>query len=182
MANDIMESRLRELLASLQLSAEQQNRLTGIVADYQRQETAIRQDISLLPQERQEKLRDAAAETRGQLDALLTAEQRVTLALELAAGPARTAQQVVTWLCEQATIEDDQKAELLRIIESQQKQAQTVRLDTALLAADKRDRLLRIRRETYRLVVGVLTADQQHQLRNAPALLRDTPLFPGVPF
>lgn len=181
-ANDLVETRIREIVASLQLSGEQQMAVRSLLVNREQQEKAIRQDSALLPQQKQEQLRELNETARTQVEALLTPDQRVTLGLELATGPAKTAQNALNWLDQLVTLSDSQKDQLLRIFEEQIRQAQAVRLDGALLVADKRDRLLRIRRETYRQVVGLLTLDQQRELQNSPAILQAFPLLPELPF
>ncbi len=180
--NDMIDGRIRELVDSLQLSAEQQEQMRSVLAEDEQQLRNIRQDTSLLPQQKQEKVRDVHQATRDRLEAVLTPEQRVAFGLELATGPEKTAQQAVTWLSEHVDLADRQKDDLLRIFAEQQRQAQAVILDLSLVAADKRDRILRLRRETYRQVMGVLTGEQQQQLRDSPRPLLEAPLFADPPY
>ena len=66
-------------------------------------------------------------------------------------------------LGQELNLSEAQQAEIRSLVEQQQNQARTLREDTSLTRAEKRERRIEIRQATQERIQGVLTSEQQER-------------------
>lgn len=76
MHGDSAEKRLKRMSKRLNLTDEQKEKLRPILADEEKQATAVDADTTLNQQQRHKKMREIRLNSRSQMDSILTPEQK----------------------------------------------------------------------------------------------------------
>jgi Spy/CpxP family protein refolding chaperone len=156
---DPVARRIQMMDRRFNLTDEQKTQLQPVLQQSFQQAQAIRNDTSLTPEQKKEKLQQLRKTTHSQVQALLTPEQ-------LERGKQAGAQNRVNFLSRKVNLTEAQKAQLLPIFQQQQQQMQSLRQDSTLSPEQKKDKARQIRQDTHKQVLAVLTPEQQQQLRS----------------
>lgn len=76
MRGDSAEKRLKRMSKRLNLTDEQKEKIRPILADEEKQTSAVDADTTLTQQQRHKKMREIRMSSRSQMDAILTPEQK----------------------------------------------------------------------------------------------------------
>jgi Spy/CpxP family protein refolding chaperone len=157
-----IDDRVAAMTRRYKLTDEQQQKLRPILQNEMDQAGAIRNDASLTPEQKKQKLMDLRKQTNAQTQSLLTPEQRAM------GRPHRGRNnREMGWLDKKVNLTDDQKTKLKPIFAEQQKQFRSIRQDTSLSPEQKKEKVRDVRQKTHAAVMAVLTPEQQQQLSTA---------------
>ncbi len=157
----------------LNLTDQQKTQIQNIFQTQRQQAQAIRQDASLTPEQRQDKLKQLRESTHQQITGVLTPEQQQKFQQLRAqhqgmgrgrmgrgeAGPGGMGPLA------RLNLTSDQKAKIQPILQSQHQQVQAVRQDSSLTPEQKQAKIRDIRKTTRTQIDALLTPDQQQQLQ-----------------
>jgi periplasmic protein CpxP/Spy len=157
-----LRERMQETARELKLTPEQTARLQTIVRERAEKLRQLRQDTTLSPEEKRQKLMTARADLVSEVKKILTPEQfEIWRARqgEVAGRPARPLarlQQAINDL----NLTEDQKEQLKPLYQEQMDKLRGLYLDPNLSMADKLDKLKGIRQEAAPKLKKVLSAEQ----------------------
>ena len=137
----------------LNLTQNQQTQIGNLLQTQRQQAQSIRQDTSLTPEQKQEKINQLRQSTHKQVLGLLTPEQQSKLK-QLQKGRGGMAALNLT---------PDQKSKLQPIRQQMRQQVQAVRQDSSLTPQQKRDKIREIRQDAMAQMNAILTPEQQQQ-------------------
>jgi protein CpxP len=157
---DPVAVRMRQLTRRLNLTQNQQDQIKPLLQDEMKQTRAIRQDASLTPDQKREKLQQLRQSSRSHLEDLLTPEQVAKLP-----KPGQAQRNAFVHMARRLNLTQDQQDKIRPLMADQRKQVQTVRLDSSLTPQQKQVRIRDIRRSTQKQVAALLTPAQRQQLR-----------------
>ena len=151
---------LMRMLAQLDLTAAQQQRIQAITQEAQAKIQAIRQDASLTPEQKRQKSQPLMQAMRDQILGVLTPGQKRKLAEMRQRGPGgdRFMEMLQT-----LDLTDAQKAEIRKIMQAQAEKTRIIR-ESNLSDAEKRAKVQALSQETRRRVLAVLTPEQRQKL------------------
>jgi Spy/CpxP family protein refolding chaperone len=163
MKGDPVARRMQMMQQRFNLSDDQKARIQPIVQNEVQQAQAIRNDAALTPEQKKAKFEELRNSTRSQIEPLLTPEQRAQMGR---GGQGQgDPQRRLEMLSKQLNLTEDQKAKLTPVFQAQMQQMQALRQDASLSAEQKKAKMQQIREDTHKQVLGVLTPEQQQQLR-----------------
>jgi Spy/CpxP family protein refolding chaperone len=137
---------------SARLSAEQKQQLMEMRATARDQAAIIRNDQTLTPEQKQQKLQELHANTREQMKAILTPEQQQAFAARRTARQAKVAAKL--------GITADQQNKLKELFQSTRQQRQAVLTNSGLTNDQKQTQLTQIRQNAKAQMATILTPDQ----------------------
>jgi periplasmic protein CpxP/Spy len=154
----------------LNLNDQQKTQIQGIFQTQRQQAQAIRQDTSLTPEQKQEKLKALRASTHQQVEGVLTPEQQQQMkqlraqheGMGKGMGGAANGMGPLSRL----NLTPDQRAKIEPIMKSTREQAQAVRNDTSLTPEQKQAKMREIHQGAMAQVKSLLTPEQQQQMQN----------------
>jgi Spy/CpxP family protein refolding chaperone len=155
----------------LNLNDQQKTQIQGIFQTQRQQAQAIRQDTSLTPEQKQEKLKALRASTHQQVEGVLTPEQQQQMKQlraqheGMGKGMGRGAANGMGPLS-RLNLTPDQRAKIEPIMKSTREQAQAVRNDTSLTPEQKQAKMREIHQGAMTQVNSLLTPEQQQQMQN----------------
>jgi periplasmic protein CpxP/Spy len=153
----------------LNLSEQQQTQMQGIMQTQRQQAQAIRQDTSLTPEQRRQKMQELRQSTHQQMMGMLTPDQQQKW------QQLRSQHQGMRrdWKgrggmgpgggLAALNLTPDQKAQIDPIFQSSRQQVQAVRGDTSLTPDQKQAKIRDIRQNSWSQINSLLTPDQQQQ-------------------
>ena len=68
-------------------------------------------------------------------------------------------------MAQQLNLTDQQKTQIQGFTQAERQQAQSIKQDTSLTPEQKRDKFQQLRPSTHQQVLGVLTPEQQQQMK-----------------
>ena len=141
------------LVQQLNLSADQKTQLQALLQSARQQVKSIREDTTLTPQQRREKVKEVVKQTRTDFVALLTPAQHAHLVhlmqtRGLLAGIARL------------QLTDAQKGEVKALVQKQREDIRAVRQNTALDPEQKKQEIKQIREASQKQFLALLTPEQ----------------------
>ena len=157
-----LRERMQETARELNLTPEQKEKLQTIVRERAAKQRVLRQDNSLSPEEKRQKLMAAREEIIAEVKKVLTPEQfdkwRASqgLAAGSATGPRARLQEAINDL----NLTDLQKEQLKPLYQEQMEKLRELRQDTSLSMAEKLEKLNTIHQEVAPKLKKVLNADQ----------------------
>jgi periplasmic protein CpxP/Spy len=161
----VLRERMQETARELNLTPEQQQKLQAIVRDHMGKLRELRQDTSLSPEEKRQKLAAAREEIVAEVKKVLTPDQfekwqaRQGTAAGAAAGPLARMHAAINDL----NLTDQQKEQLKPLYQEQMAKLNELRQDTSLSMAEKLDKLRAMHLEAAPKLKKVLNAVQYAQ-------------------
>lgn len=141
-------------LRRLNLSPEQKQQLQPMFQQHRQQVQAIRNDSSLTPEQKKEKIAQLRQDFQTQVNSVLTADQQAQLKqFRERRKPAFA----------KLNLSEDQKAKIKPLFDQQHQQVMAVRQDSSLTPQQKRDKIREIRQSTMAQLNSILTPEQQQQ-------------------
>jgi Spy/CpxP family protein refolding chaperone len=157
-----LRERMQETARELNLTHEQTVKLQSIVSEHAQNLRALRQDNSLSPEEKRQKLLAAREEIVSEVKKVLTPEQfekwkaRQGQTARGAVRPLARLQQAINDL----NLTDEQKDQLKPLYQEQMEKLRDLYQDTSLSMAEKLDKLKSIHQEAAPKLRKVFNADQ----------------------
>jgi protein CpxP len=157
-----LRERMQESARELNLTPEQTAKLQSIVRERAEKLRELRQDNSLSPEEKRQKLAAARAEIVSEVKKVLTPEQfekwkaRQGQTAGGAIRPLARLQEAINDL----NLTDEQKEQLKPLYQAQMEKLRDLYQDTSLSIAEKLDKLKVLRQEAAPKLKKVLSADQ----------------------
>lgn len=142
---------------AVQLSTTQKQQLREMRASARDQAAVIRNDQTLTPAQKQEKIKELRASTREQMKNVLTPEQQQAFAQRRAAFRQRMADKL--------GLTADQQTKLKELRQSNHQQRQSVLANTSLTNDQKLAQLAQIRQSSKAQLATILTPDQLQKLQ-----------------
>jgi Spy/CpxP family protein refolding chaperone len=161
-----LRERMQETARELNLTPEQTAKLQSIVRERAEKLRELRQDNSLSPEEKRQKLAAARAEIVSEVKKVLTPEQfekwkaRQGQTAGGAIRPLARLQEAINDL----NLTDEQKEQLKPLYQAQMEKLRDLYQDASLSMAEKLDKLKVLRQEAAPKLMKVLTADQYAKL------------------
>jgi Spy/CpxP family protein refolding chaperone len=161
-----LRERMQETARELNLTPEQTAKLQSIVRERTQKLRDLRQDNSLSPEEKRQKLAAARAEIVSEVKKVLTPEQfekwkaRQGQTAGGAIRPLARLQEAINDL----NLTDEQKEQLKPLYQAQMEKLRDLYQDTSLSIAEKLDKLKVLRQEAAPKLMKVLNADQYAKL------------------
>jgi Spy/CpxP family protein refolding chaperone len=157
-----LRERMQETARELNLTPEQTTQLQSIVREHAQTLRALRQDSSLPPQEKRQKLVAARAEIVSEVKKVLTPEQFEKWKARQGQTPAPTARPLARLqeAIDDLNLTDAQKEQLKPLYQEQMVKLRDLYQDTTLSMAEKLDKLKSIRQEAAPKLRKVFNADQ----------------------
>ena len=151
----------------LNLTDQQKTQMQSLMQNQRQQVQAVRNDSSLTPQQKQDKLKLLRESNHQQMMAILTPDQQQK-AQQLRSeyqGMGKGRMGGGMGPMARLNLTPEQKSKLGPIFESSRQQVQAVRNDSSLTPEQKKAKLSEIRQNTQSQVNGVLTPEQQQQMQ-----------------
>jgi Spy/CpxP family protein refolding chaperone len=161
-----LRERMQETARELNLTPEQTAKLQSIVRERTQKLRDLRQDNSLSPEEKRQKLAAARAEIVSEVKKVLTPEQfekwkaRQGQTAGGAIRPLARLQEAINDL----NLTDEQKEQLKPLYQAQMEKLRDLYQDASLSMAEKLDKLKVLRQEAAPKLMKVLNADQYAKL------------------
>jgi protein CpxP len=155
------------MIRKLNLSQQQQDQLKPIFQNQRTQVQAIRQDTSLTPDQKKQKLLALRQDMQTQVNAVLTPEQQQQWAqmkaqarLRMANGPALGQR-----MAQKLNLSQAQQDQLKPIMQNRRVQAKAIWQDNSLTQDQKKQKMQALHQETQAQLNAILTPEQQQQMR-----------------
>jgi Spy/CpxP family protein refolding chaperone len=157
-----LRERMQETARELNLTSEQTAKLQSIVRERTQKLRALRQDDSLSPEEKRQKLVAARAEIVSEVKKVLTPEQFEKWKARQGQTPGRTARPLARLqeAINDLNLTDAQKEQLKPLYQEQMEKLRDLYQDTTLSMAEKLDKLKSIHQEAAPKLRKVFNADQ----------------------
>lgn len=157
----------------LNLTDQQKTQIQGIFQTQRQQAQAIRQDTSLTPEQKQDKLKALRSSTHQQVQGVLTPEQQQQMkqfreqhqGMRKGMGPGKG--QGGPGMAA-LNLTDQQKTQMQSIMQTQRQQMQSIRQDSSLTAEQRQQKMQELRQSTHQQMMGILTPEQQQQWQSMP--------------
>jgi Spy/CpxP family protein refolding chaperone len=142
-------ARLRWLARELDLTGAERARIKTILKKTHQSVVAIRNDSSLSPADRKEKIQAARKDARQEIRTVLTPEQRAKLKA----------------LRQEIGLTDAQRAQIKTIFQQARRDVRSIRHDAALSPAARREKVQAARKDARHQMLAVLTPEQRAKLK-----------------
>jgi periplasmic protein CpxP/Spy len=158
----------------LNLTDQQKTQIQGLFQTQRQQSQSIRQDTSLTPEQKQDKLKQLRESTHQQMQSVLTPEQRQKFQQLLSEHEATGKDHMGRGgmgpgggmgPMARLNLTPDQKSKIQPIMQSSRQQIQAVRADSSLTPEQKQAKVREIHQNAMSQVNAVLTPEQQQQLQ-----------------
>jgi Spy/CpxP family protein refolding chaperone len=153
----------------LNLTDQQKTQMQSLMQNQRLQAQAVRNDSSLTPQQKQDKLKQLRETNHQQMMAILTPEQQQKVEQFRSEHPAMGKGRMGRGRMGPGgglaalNLTSDQKSKLEPIFQSSRQQLQAVRNDSSLTPEQKQAKISEIRQNTQSQINGILTPEQQQQ-------------------
>lgn len=160
-----VSKRLAKMNERLQLSQEQQSKLSDVLKDEWTKQNAIRTNTSLTPEQRRTQMKELRKGEHQQIDSILTPEQREKAKEMHKKGGRHAAMKRMGFMARELNLTDAQKSQLKPMFQQQREKMQALKADTSLTQEQKKEKFQQIRAEGRQQFLGVLTPEQQQKLQ-----------------
>ncbi len=165
-----MQNGILRFSQQLDLTQDQQTQIRGLLKTQRQQAQSIRQNTSLTPEQKQDKIKQLRQSTHQQVLGVLTPDQQAKLKeLQKQRGGGMAA----------LNLTPEQKAKLQPIRQQMRQQVQAVRQDSSLTPEQKQDKIRQIRQDAMAQMNSILTPEQQQQLQERFQQMRQRRGRPG---
>ena len=147
----------------LNLTDQQKSQIQSLMQNQRQQAQTVRNDASLTPQQKQDKLKQLREGNHQQMMAILTPDQQQNLQQFRSEHPGMGRRGSGMGPMARLNLTPEQKTKLQPIFQSSFQQVQAVRNDSSLTAEQKQAKISEIRQNTKSQVTGILTPEQQQQ-------------------
>jgi Spy/CpxP family protein refolding chaperone len=150
----------------LNLSDQQKTQFQSLMQNQRQQAQALRNDASLTPEQKRDKLKQLRQSNHQQMMGILTPEQQQKLqqfrSEHKGMGPGKMGPGGMGPMA-RLNLTPDQKSKLDPIFQSSRQQFQAVRNDTSLTPEQKQAKIREIQQGTHSQIQSILTPEQQQQ-------------------
>jgi Spy/CpxP family protein refolding chaperone len=159
-----VKERMDNLSKELNLTKEQQEKIGPIFENEMKEMRTVKEDSSLTPEQKREKVKAIHQTTRENINKILTPDQQKKFA-EMKEDTRENRQGMVEkrieMMSENLNLTEQQKKDIKPIIENEMKEMRTVREDSSLTPEQRREKTKAIRQTTKEAINKILTPDQQ---------------------
>ncbi len=159
------QSGIERMAQELNLTDQQKTQMQSIMQTQRQQAQTIRQDSSLSPELKKDKLKQLRESTHQQMMALLTPEQQQKMKDLRAQHQGMRRGAAGRGPFARLNLTDEQKTKIQPLMQTQHQQVQAVRQDTSLTPEQKQAKIREIHQSTRTQIEAVLSPEQLQQLQ-----------------
>jgi Spy/CpxP family protein refolding chaperone len=162
-----VSKRLARMNEKLQLSQDQQSKLSDVLKDEWTKQNALRTNTSLTQEQQRTQMKELRKNERQQIDSILTPEQREKAKeMHKKDGKRGEAKKRMGFMARELDLTDAQKAQLKPMFQEQREKMQALKANTSLTQEQKREQFKQLREDGRKQFLAVLTPQQQQKLRD----------------
>jgi Spy/CpxP family protein refolding chaperone len=161
-----MKQNMRQMMIQkLNLSEQQQEELKPIFQNQRQQAMAIRQDNSLTPAQKMEKLQALRQDTQSKINGVLTPEQQQQWAQLKTQFRTNARHRMQARMAKKLNLTPQQQEQMKPIMQKQREQARAIWQDNSLTQQQKKEKLQALHKDTMAQMDQILTPEQQQQMQ-----------------